>query len=359
MLFDFSLRPLKEISPWGEAPNSILSWFGFTDGSYRLKVGSNYLLNYSTTQLLNYSDNYIKRFIESSPTSHKESFVDYQVVRLWEDILAILPNVLELTPKKLCSFLEMSDADWNSWQNKAVDWEEDQVKSGFDEDNAFTIFNMAVELRRSRCLDSGYLRNSPSIWMWSTDSTVNISWDNQNIVDEGINVWSALRGNHCMSRAEFLDEVHAFHEKLFFEMGQRVEAICNHWDRSEIKVDTEHLKYEQKDRATWLEYALSRTTLSKPEPLKWQMTYYLPPINCLNVFQMPSPGLSVFGIEQSIVSVHEHCLSHPEALTEYIRLHKRSSMRSRIRFIESGNLPIIMSLLMMTFGDIYRTNTLS
>jgi Family of unknown function (DUF5984) len=251
MLFDFDLHPLTEITPWGESPNLSLSWFGFTDGFYRLKVGSNYLLNYS--------DDYVKHCTENFPGFSAGSFADYHVVRLWEDILDILPNVLEPVPEDLCSFLEMSDADWNSWRNKAVDWEEAQIKSGWDEDRAFSIFEMAVELRGSRYLDSGYLRNSPRIWMWCTDSTMNISWDNQDIVDEGINVWSAIRGNHCMSRAEFLDEVQVFHEKLIFEMGQRVKVICKDWDRPEIHVDTEHLKYEQKDRATWLEYALTKT----------------------------------------------------------------------------------------------------
>jgi Family of unknown function (DUF5984) len=251
MLFEFGLRPLKEVTPWGQPPNLRLSWFGLTDGFYRLKVGSAYLLNYS--------EDYVKHCIENFSGFDQGSFVDYPVVRLWEDILDILPNVLEPIPEELCVFLEMNDADWSSWRNTAVDWEEAQIESGCDEDNAFRIFEMAVELRGSRYLSSAYLRNSPRIWIWSTDSTVNISWDNQDIVDEGINVWSAIRGNHSLSRAEFLDEVRSFHEKLFFEMGQRVEAICNHWDYPEIQVDTEYLKYEQNDRAAWLDHALRKT----------------------------------------------------------------------------------------------------
>jgi hypothetical protein len=251
MLFDFSLRSLNEIDPWGEPPNLSLSWFGFTDGFYRLKVGSNYLFDYS--------GDYIKH-CEEKLTIFKQgsSYVDYQVVRLWEDILDILPNVLEPIPEDLCVFLEMSQADWNSWWDKVADWEEAQIKLGRDEDSTFSVVDMAIELRRSRYLHSAHLRNSPNIWIWSTDLRVNISWDNQDIVEEEIPVWSAIRGNHCMGRADFLSEVKAFHEKLIFEMGQRVNAICNHWEYPEIHVDTQQLKYEQEDRATWLDTSLRK-----------------------------------------------------------------------------------------------------
>jgi Family of unknown function (DUF5984) len=251
MLFDFILRPLKEVNPLGQPPNLTLSWFWLTDGFYRLKVGSHYLLNYS--------DDYVKYCIENFPSFPETSFVDYYIVRLWEDILDILPDVLEPIPEELCRFLEMSETDWDSWRDKAVDWEEAQIKSGQSEDDPFNIFCIAVELRRSRYLPSGHLQNSPRIWVWSTDSTVNISWDNQGIQDAGINVWSALRGNYQMHRDDFLKEIYAFHEKLFFEMGQRVEAICNDRELPEIYIDIEHLNYEQSDRATWLNAALSKT----------------------------------------------------------------------------------------------------
>jgi hypothetical protein len=47
MLFDFNLCPLEEVQPWGKSPDLRLSWFGFTEGFYRLQVGSEFLLNYS------------------------------------------------------------------------------------------------------------------------------------------------------------------------------------------------------------------------------------------------------------------------------------------------------------------------
>ncbi|HEY9907288.1 MAG TPA: DUF5984 family protein [Thermosynechococcaceae cyanobacterium] len=90
MLFDFHLRPLEEVMPWGKPPNSYLSWFVLTDGFYRLQVGSEFLFNYS--------DDFAERWAAQSVSVHTRSFVDYYVVRLWEDLLEILPDVLEPLP---------------------------------------------------------------------------------------------------------------------------------------------------------------------------------------------------------------------------------------------------------------------
>lgn len=246
MLFNFSLRPLQEVS----RDSQRLSWFFLTEGFYRLEVGSNYLFNYA--------DNYANHCLQNMPASWKKPLVDYYVVRLWEDILDILPDVLEPIPADLCRFLEMDCDDWSNWVGKALDWEEAQIESGYDQDNAFAIFEMAIEFRRSRYLPGAYLQNSPTTWLWSTDSTVNISWDNQGIVDQGFAVWSAIRGNYSLSRQEFSDEVQSFHQRLFLEMDQRIEFICNHENYSEIPIDIEYLHYEQKDRSLWLDHALAK-----------------------------------------------------------------------------------------------------
>jgi Family of unknown function (DUF5984) len=252
MLFDFSLCPLEEVQPWGESPNLSLSWFGFTEGFYRLKLGS--------IHLLNYSDGFINYCSNKFPDAYNGSLVDYQVVRLWEDVLDRLPYVLELVPTELHKFLTMDYETWSSWYDKAVDWRENQLESGSDKDEVWDIMDAATSWRNNRWLDAGYLQNAPNIWMWSTDEEVYISWDNQNITVDGISVWSAIRGTHSKTRSQFLDEVRAFNNELIFQMGQRVESICANWDRSEIFVDIAGLKREQTERSLWLENALQRTS---------------------------------------------------------------------------------------------------
>ena len=199
MIFEFKLKLIDEIQPWGESPNQSLSWFGFTDGKYRLKVGNDYLLNYS--------EEYTEYCIEKFPDCFFDTtFVEYQVARLWEDILEIVPDILKSTSEESQNFL-----------------------------------------------DSGYLTNSPKIWIWSDEKDVIISWDNRKIKVEAIPVWSATQGNYRITKKYFIDEVQRFDKSLISQMNERVKTICKTWDKTEIKVDFEQLKNEQKNRATWLD----------------------------------------------------------------------------------------------------------
>ena len=133
-----------------------------------------------------------------------------------------------------------------------------------DEEKILEAFELANSWQYARQLDAAYLQNAPRIWLWSNERSVIISWDSADILLEGIQVWSAKQGHYHLKRDEFIDEVRAFHHKLMSEMAERVESVCNRWSRPEIFVDTEHLRYEQKDRETWLEHALK-----KPSYLSW------------------------------------------------------------------------------------------
>lgn len=247
MLFDFYLCPLEEVKPWGKPQNLSLSWFGFTEGFYRLQVGSEFLLNYS--------DELVNHWAKQFPNIYGGPYVDYYVVRLWEDILDMLPNVLEPLPSELFNFFEKDKNAWFHWKSNALNWVDNQP----DEDKALETFEFAVLWQDVRCLDAAYLQNSPRIWIWSTEESVIISWDNTDIALEGIQVWSATQGHYCIKRDEFLNEVLAFHNKLMSEMAKRVDSVCDRWCKTEIHVDTQHLRYEQQDRKMWLDHALKKS----------------------------------------------------------------------------------------------------
>jgi hypothetical protein len=78
-VFEFALRQLNQIVPWGEPPNLTLHWFGLTDGSYFVDLGDTHLLEYSAAL--------------DVPVH-----VEYQVARLHEDLLEMLPDVLAPVP---------------------------------------------------------------------------------------------------------------------------------------------------------------------------------------------------------------------------------------------------------------------
>ncbi len=47
MRIECALRPLEDVMPWTDADggNPNLSWYKFSDGFYRIKVGPDFLLN--------------------------------------------------------------------------------------------------------------------------------------------------------------------------------------------------------------------------------------------------------------------------------------------------------------------------
>lgn len=189
MIFDFALDSVENVQPWGESPNKSIHWFALTQGIYRLKVGEEYLLNYS--------DEFAAYLAKDQPDLiYRGSYVDYYVVRLWEDIIDMLPNILEPIPLELRHFFETDYKTQKAWYEKVDNWHEIKLNNGFDKDIIWDIAESATYWLDNRRLDSGYLSPSASIWIWSDERDVIVSWDNQENVADGLQVWTAIRGNY-------------------------------------------------------------------------------------------------------------------------------------------------------------------
>jgi hypothetical protein len=248
MLFDFKLRPIAEVAAWGQPPDQSLSWFGFTDGYYRLDLGGVYLLNYSP-ELVD-----LARL--RNPERYPGPYVDYHVARLWEDVHGFLHEVLRPLPRDLQAFLERDYAEQKAWHDKAFAWVSASEPRGLDPSQRDRLYEAATFWRNERRLDSGYLEPAARVWLWSDEENVVIAWDNRGILQKGVPVWSADRGTHALRRGEFLAEVRSFHDRLIAEMADRVTEICAGWDRPEIRIDFEQLRQEQADRAARYDSAL-------------------------------------------------------------------------------------------------------
>jgi hypothetical protein len=96
MLFNFELRPINEIAPWRpvSAPDARtpeylryphIGWFQLTDGWYWIETGQGELFCYSQAHLEIWKEKY-----PGHPWTESR-YVDYHVVRLWEDLLDMLP----------------------------------------------------------------------------------------------------------------------------------------------------------------------------------------------------------------------------------------------------------------------------
>ncbi len=226
MLFNFRLTPIEEITPWGEPQSPNLHWFGLTLGEYWIDVGSD-LLYESTEEFI----------LEHGGTR----FVDYQVARLHEDLLYLLPHALEPVPTHLEHYVWGAGLDrwtecWNGWNPQDADLSEQDADEIIDR----------VRWIRERDLDGGHLSAPPTIRFWTTsDGLVHIGWKAGHCKIDGVRVWSAGSGSISMPQAEFVAEVRAFHDCLFGAMAERIKAIEAGGLPARISISLEELNRNQ------------------------------------------------------------------------------------------------------------------
>lgn len=254
MLFNFQLRPIQEVAPWGQEGAYSLSWFGLTDGWYCLNCGGQ--------ELFRYTDSLLAAWKAQGYQLTDPPYVDYQVVRLWEDILEMLPSILTPIPTELLQKTSpgLAAGLWYKQIAKELVFTDEKEVSQLTVDQ----FDLATTWLQARKLDSLYLREGPRIWLWTEDSTVFIRWNNTGLQMDGHEVWASETGTYSMAVDDFLEEVRSFDRRLIEAMHERVQAIQVAWERPEIKIDKETLLAEQAQRAGALSEALERFKNAKP-----------------------------------------------------------------------------------------------
>ena len=241
---EFSLSPLDEITPWGHEGSLSLSWFGFSLGRYRLKFGPNYLLNYS--------DDAVRMIAQQYPDVYPGPWVDYQIVRLWEDLMRLVPYAMRPVPDELLPLMRLEESQWRRWIAHARERSE---AGDLDEEEIDVVANW----RDERALDNGYLSPSSTIYFWQTGEHIEVRWDNAGAVIKGVPAWSATRGLFEMSTTAFLRGVQSFNDQFLSAMAQRVQEVCAGWARPDVRVDFAHLAHEHVERSGLLAKELART----------------------------------------------------------------------------------------------------
>jgi len=233
-LVEFDLAPIAEIQPWGSPPDLRLHWFGLTLGSYFLDVGEARLLEYVA----------------------KPRHVEYPIARLHEDLLEMLPDVLDPLPRNVSEILREGSVGSTIYAlREGLRWKDDGVEGP----------EVALEVLARRELDTGYLSPSAGIWTWSDDEHVFVEWDNRGRQKNGEQVWTATRGRAEFPRGDYLDEVRGFHHRLMLAMDRRADAVERNWSRSDVQLDIAELRSECRDRAMAFEAALRQ----RPRDRDW------------------------------------------------------------------------------------------
>ena len=228
MLFEFVLRPIEDVQPWGKYPDVSLSWFALTDGFFRIRVGNEYLLHSSNEEVQK------ERLRRGCPHPYPlyEAWTDYQVVRLWEDTLESLPSILQPLPEELCRIVELDWAENAQWHER--------ISEHF---TCSEQYNAATQWigRRDLCSAGA---GGGGLDVWSYGDQVHIRWYDD---DNG-----ERRFSHIPRRI-FLKEVYSFHDRLMTAMQQRVEAALEiDWKSRSVELDLYALWEEQAERRQWL-----------------------------------------------------------------------------------------------------------
>lgn len=200
---------MAEVEPWGD-PDPGLHWFALTAGDYWIELGGRELAR-----------------------------VDYFAVRLWEDLLQLLPSALQPVPADLAEFVAADRGRWNAWLE-----DEKSSERAWD----------AVLWHGEHSLDFGYLRRPPRVRAWRT---VTGGRDEVTVtVDDS-------RGS--LPAASFTDAVRRFDAELIAGMERRVEELERTGPPAGVELDLTQLRREHDDRATWL----ARRFAADPPETDW------------------------------------------------------------------------------------------
>ncbi|MFE9580258.1 DUF5984 family protein [Nocardia sp. NPDC006044] len=233
--FRFGLSPLDRVGPWGDQYRT-LHWFALTEGWYSIDLGDHELLRFSerTTDLL--------RTQAGRQALPHDCYVEYYVARLWEDVLTLLPGVLEPVPGDLIDFVGSESTNW-SWADTP------------EVDAASTWYG-------DHTLDTGYLWFGPHIRCWRTidadSDSVTVAWRYPADPESEIEFTGPSTGRVSVPTDEFRTAVIEFDQSLMSAMSDRIREFESSGPPTGIEIDLDLLLHEQKDRAHWLTQAQAR-----------------------------------------------------------------------------------------------------
>lgn len=240
---------------WGEPPNQRLSWFGLTDGWYQINLGNQPLYHPRIERIKKYKPDFEVNQIDSE----FDLSVDYQVVRLYEDLLDILPNVMQDLPSEIYRLIRTFDMH--------AHLQSIYYRGGPDDPNDewLDVHEMATSWYSSRFLTSMHLMQGPVAVFTRYGDEITIRWDNRIEGEVSELIWAPSFGEFKVSFEQFIREVEDFHSDLMNAMETRIQMIQNENPIPHIEIDLKALITEHADRKHSLANALAR----KPRVDDW------------------------------------------------------------------------------------------
>ena len=225
----YDLDDLENVPSWGKPGECRLHWFGLTSGRFWIETPSGTLLEYTAAIQESWS----------LPGQHP----DYFVARLFEDLLSILPAILEPVPADIAT--RIADA---SWRAKGERWCDSACDSNEKDEQRWEQWYAAARWWYNRSLDMGYLRHAPRFTFWCVEETLFFQWKADD-KENGIPVWALSEGQISINASAFEAAVTRFCEELLEVMERRVSSIQQDgWKRTDCTLDVEALAHEHAAR---------------------------------------------------------------------------------------------------------------
>jgi hypothetical protein len=231
--FRFGLHPVQDVQPWG-GDSPTLHWFALTSGWYWIEAGDH--------ELLRYADHTLRRWaIEEGDGGKLNPYVDYYVVRLWEDVLEMVSVLTEPVPPDLVGFVAAELPDWPSWDNTP----QGETAGMWHADHSMYM---------------GPLTNAPHIRLWRTitDGIDAVTVDWKHPPESAIGFAAPAAGRVTVPTSSFDAAVSELDHALLAAMEDRVTALESAGPPAGVDLDLRQLRREQRDRATWLPRARAR-----------------------------------------------------------------------------------------------------
>lgn len=247
-LFDFHLIDTQDIV------QTRLSWFWLTDGFYWMNVDGQKLFENSEEAL-----RYWEKEGYNYPKHGYQKCMDYQVVRLWEDIIEILPTIIQPVPREFHQLLSQSLAKIVADSDLFYDYVDSiNDTSEYKANNKY--FDKPFYLD-DHSLSTTHIGLSPYIYFWrykdANKDNMHIAWDfSQTITTdsgEEIPMWSANIGHFEMPYKSFMQEFNGFHNRLMDAMVLKTVEIENNPELQALLYEDYNLRKEHSERTESVE----------------------------------------------------------------------------------------------------------
>lgn len=201
--FDFRLTPLDAYQPWDVT--RAVSWFELTDGEHVVRLDEQEI--FSSEDL-------------SSESARERHWLDYPLVRTWEDLLDLLPYAKRPVPAGIARRIE-PEAGWKRWCERARAWMERADETTFEE------LEQAFDWASRRTLDVGHLVAAPRLTFANVDGVVHATCEPLADTSSVGWRWICEPASVELPVAEFIREVERFANTLLADMEERLAAIAD------------------------------------------------------------------------------------------------------------------------------------